>query len=766
MSAKPDLSPLLAPQDEASAKTHGLKANEYQIILDRLGRKPNLVELGIFSVMWSEHCSYKSTRRHLSKFPTKGPKVIQGPGENAGVIDIGDGQACIFKMESHNHPSYIEPYQGAATGVGGILRDVFTMGARPVALVNALRFGDPSHPKTRSLVAGVVGGIGGYGNCVGVPTVAGETQFHKGYNGNILVNAMAVGLADQNKIFYSRGAEPGNAIFYVGSKTGRDGIHGATMASAEFSEGDEEKRPTVQVGDPFTEKLLIEACLELMATDAIQSIQDMGAAGLTSSSVEIADKGGVGVEMDLDKVPQREAGMTAYEIMLSESQERMLMVLKPGQEHVAKRIFDKWDLDAEVIGKTTDTGRLVLKQQGEVVCDIPVPPLSQDAPNYDRPWNPPKPAPALDISKYPEPEDYGEVLLKLMSSPDMASKRWIWEQYDRHVMGDTIDSSQSGGDAAIVRIRGTNKALAITSDCNPHYVAADPFEGGKQAVAEAYRNLSAVGAMPIAITDNLNFGNPEKPDTMGVIVKAIEGMAEACRALDFPVVSGNVSLYNETDGVGIPPTPVVGGIGLIEDISRMATMKGARPGDELYLVGLPNVDLGASAYARVILGLDGPAAGPPPKVDLDLETRHGAFIRELIRGGDVSAVHDVSEGGIASAAAEMALASGSGVSLHFDPRPLFPGNPTNVRYAHGLPSMALFYFGEGCGLYLFASPRDRGIGWIDNPQRQGAVIMNIGNFDDGDQVYFGDDNGQPISSIPLSTLRAAHEGWLPAYMKG
>ncbi len=652
---KPDLAPLLAPQDEASAKSHGLKPNEYQIILDRLGRKPNLVEMGIFSVMWSEHCSYKSTRRHLSKFPTKGSRVIQGPGENAGVVDIGDGQACIFKMESHNHPSYIEPYQGAATGVGGILRDVFTMGARPIALVNALRFGDPSHPKTRSLVAGVVGGIGGYGNCVGVPTVAGETQFHKGYNGNILVNAMAVGLADQDKIFYSRGAEPGNAIFYVGSKTGRDGIHGATMASAEFSEGDEEKRPTVQVGDPFTEKLLIEACLELMATDWIQSIQDMGAAGLTSSSVEIADKGGVGVEMDMDKVPQRETGMTAYEIMLSESQERMLMVLKPGREADAKKIFDKWDLDAEVIGHTTNTGRLVLKQAGQVVCDIPVPPLSQDAPNYDRPWNPPKPAPALDISKYPEPADYGEVLLKLMSSPDMASKRWIWEQYDRHVMGDTIDSSQSGGDAAIVRIHGTNKALAICSDCNPHYVAADPYEGGKQAVAEAYRNLSAVGATPIAITDNLNFGNPEKPDTMGVIVKAIEGMAEACRVLDFPVVSGNVSLYNETDGIGIPPTPVVGGIGLIEDLSKIATLKGCAGGRQVTHCAGPWVHHGASLFARVQLGLDGSRQDQHRQSISHMKRRHADFVREPVTTGLAHAVHDISEGGIACAAAEMAI---------------------------------------------------------------------------------------------------------------
>ena len=753
MNAKPDLSTLLTPQDEASAKSHGLRPNEYQIILDRLGRRPNLVEMGIFSVMWSEHCSYKSTRRHLGKFPTKGPKVIQGPGENAGVIDIGDGQACIFKMESHNHPSYIEPYQGAATGVGGILRDVFTMGARPVALVNALRFGDPSHPKTRSLVAGVVGGIGGYGNCVGVPTVAGETQFHKGYNGNILVNAMAVGLADQNKIFYSRGAEPGNAIFYVGSKTGRDGIHGATMASAEFSEGDEEKRPTVQVGDPFTEKLLIEACLELMATDAIQSIQDMGAAGLTSSSVEIADKGGVGVEMDLDKVPQRETGMTAYEIMLSESQERMLMVLKPGQEHVAKAIFDKWDLDAEVIGKTTDTGRLVLKQHGTVVCDIPVPPLSQDAPNYDRPWLPPKPAPALDISKYPEPQDYGEVLLKLMSSPDMASKRWIWEQYDRHVMGDTIDSSQSGGDAAIVRIHGTNKALAICSDCNPHYVAADPFEGGKQAVAEAYRNLSAVGATPIAITDNLNFGNPEKPDTMGVIVKAIEGMAEACKVLEFPVVSGNVSLYNETDGVGIPPTPVVGGIGLIENLDHIATLKGAKAGDALYMLAVHCPDgerhtwLGASTYMREIHGV---SAGVSPRVKLADEVRNAGIIRDLIKRGLVSAVHDISDGGLAVAASEMALAAGVGVD--------FTGGPASFRQDELL-------FGEVQARYAFAVPASK-VAELEAvltelKKKHGEIFAKLGAFG-GEAIVCKDAR----LSLPLAQLREAHEGWLPRYMKG
>ena len=755
------LAHLQAEQDEAAGLEHGIKQDEWERLVDRLGRQPNLVELGIYSVMWSEHCSYKSSRRHLSKFPTKGDRVIQGPGENAGVIDIGDGQAAIFKMESHNHPSYIEPYQGAATGVGGILRDVFTMGARPIALVNALRFGSPDHPKTRSLVAGVVAGIGGYGNCVGVPTVAGETQFDEGYNGNILVNAMAVGLADQDRIFYARGATPGNPIFYVGSKTGRDGIHGATMASAEFSEGDEEKRPTVQVGDPFTEKLLIEACLELMATDAIQAIQDMGAAGLTSSSVEMADKGGIGVEMDLDKVPQREEGMTAYEIMLSESQERMLMVLKPGKVDVAKAIFDKYDLDAEVIGKTTDTDHLVLRQFGEVVCDIPVAPLADDAPNYDRPWNAPPPRAALDVSKHPEPEDYGEVLLKLMSSPDMASKRWIWEQYDRHVMGDTIDSSQSGGDAAIVRIHETNKALAICSDCNPHYVAADPYEGGKAVVAEAYRNLSAVGATPIAITDNLNFGNPEKPNTMGYIVKAIEGMAEACRELDFPVVSGNVSLYNETDGIAIPPTPVVGGVGLIEYLSKTATLKGAQPGDALILIGETKGHLGASLYAREWLGLKGEDLGPPPPVDLGAEKKNAAFVRQLIAEGLVHAVHDVSDGGIACAVTEMALAAGIGIQLNIDSQ-LFVA--TGQKPPGGLP-LSTYLFDESQSRYALAC----------SPEMAEQVEKEAGKLGIGTSIpafasrFEGTDIVLDLDAagtfcVPLAALREAHEGWLPSYM--
>lgn len=736
-----------AEQSETHGVEHGINAEEWERLVTRLGRQPNLVELGIYSVMWSEHCSYKSSRRHLSKFPTKNDRVIQGPGENAGVIDIGDGQAAIFKMESHNHPSYIEPYQGAATGVGGILRDVFTMGARPIALVNALRFGSPDHPKTRELVAGVVAGIGGYGNCVGVPTVAGETQFHEGYNGNILVNAMAVGLADQDKIFYARGATPGNPIFYVGSKTGRDGIHGATMASAEFSEGDEEKRPTVQVGDPFTEKLLIEACLELMATDAIQAIQDMGAAGLTSSSVEMADSGGengegIGVEMDLDKVPQRETGMTAYEIMLSESQERMLMVLYPDKIEMAKKVFDKYDLDAEVIGMTTDTGHLVLKQHGETVCDIPVAPLAEDAPNYDRPWvEPPTRAP-IDMASIPEPDDLGAVLMKLMSCPDMASKRWIWEQYDRHVMGDTVDSSQSMGDAAIVRIHGTNKALAITSDCNPRYVAADPYEGGKQAVAEAYRNLSAVGATPIAITDNLNFGNPEKPETMGYIVKAIEGMAEACRVLDFPVVSGNVSLYNETDGIAIPPTPVCGGVGLIEDVSKIATLKGAQAGDVLIAIadGTPAADLSASLYLREIHGRE---EGPPPPVNLEAQLRVSGVVRDLIHAGAVKAVHDTSDGGHMIAATEMALASGIGVEIDFT---------SGAR--------DLDYFVEHQGTYLVAVSADKAEAVLTQAKAAGVHASKHGLFG-GDAVAY---TGQASFSVSLSDLRAAHEGWLPNYM--
>ncbi|MDG2004586.1 MAG: phosphoribosylformylglycinamidine synthase subunit PurL [Novosphingobium sp.] len=641
-------------------EAHGLSEDEYSIIVRRLNRKPNLVELGIFSVMWSEHCSYKSSKLHLKKLPTEAPWVICGPGENAGIIDIGDNQACIFKMESHNHPSYIEPYQGAATGVGGILRDVFTMGARPVANMNALRFGRPDHPKMKHLVQGVVAGIGGYGNCVGVPTVGGETNFHSAYDGNILVNAMTVGVADSDRIFYSAATGVGNPIVYVGSKTGRDGIHGATMASTDFSEDTEEKRPTVQVGDPFTEKLLIEACLELMATDSIVAIQDMGAAGLTSSSVEMASNGGVGIRLDMNMVPCREEGMTPYEMMLSESQERMLMVLKPGKETMAEAIFSKWELDFAVIGEVTDTGHMVLDFDGEVVCDIPLGPLADDAPEYDRPhlsreeykaWARVKP-----LEQIPESTDIGADLLKLMASPDLASRRWIWEQYDSQVMADTL--SIPGGDAAVVRVHGTNKALAITTDCTPRYCYADPYEGGKQAIAEAYRNLCAVGARPLAVTNCLNFGNPQRPEIMAQFVGCLEGMGDACRALDFPIVSGNVSLYNESKATGggsaILPTPAIGGVGLLDDYSKMATIGFKNEGDGIWLIGGRAAHLSQSLWLREILARED---GATPPVDLDKQRANGELVRRLIEEGKVNAVHDVSDGGILVTVAEMALAN-------------------------------------------------------------------------------------------------------------
>ncbi|WP_374653865.1 phosphoribosylformylglycinamidine synthase subunit PurL [Phenylobacterium sp.] len=722
-----------------TAAEYGLKSEEYDVILQRLNREPNEVELGVFSVMWSEHCSYKSSKKHLGKFPTKGPRVICGPGENAGVIDIGDGQACIFKMESHNHPSYIEPYQGAATGVGGIMRDVFTMGARPVALLNALRFGDPSHPKTKRLVSGVVAGIGGYGNCVGVPTVAGETNFHRGYDGNILVNAMCVGLADADKIFYSAAPAPGLPVVYFGSKTGRDGIHGATMASAEFDDASEEKRPTVQVGDPFAEKLLIEATLELMASGAVAAIQDMGAAGLTSSSVEMAGKGGVGIELTLDDVPQREEGMSAYEMMLSESQERMLAILKPGREEDGRRIFEKWGLDAATIGHTTETGRLVLKHKGEVVCDVPLAPLFDDAPLYDRPWLAPTQLPRLTAADVAAPADYAAAVVKLMSSPDMASKRWLWEQYDRHVMADTLEDSATGADAGIVRVHGGRKALAVTSDCTPRYVQADPFEGGKQVVAEAWRNLTAVGADPIAITDNLNFGNPERPEIMGQIVRAIEGMAQACADLDFPVVSGNVSLYNETNGAAIPPTPTVGAVGLIPDYTYRADFAGMTEGDALVLIGSTVGELGASMYLREVLGRE---EGAPPPVDLALERKVGDFVRNLILSGQATVCHDLSDGGLIAAAAEMALASNTGLSL---------------GAKDGLAAHA-FLFGEDQARYLVAVKDAAPI--LEAAKAAGVEATVVGKAGGADLAVEG------LFTLPLAKLRAEHEGWMPAYMGG
>ena len=717
--------PAITPEIVAE---HGLKPDEYARILAALGREPNLTELGIFSVMWSEHCSYKSSRIHLKKLPTTGPQVICGPGENAGVIDIGPGAdgkplAAIFKMESHNHPSYIEPYQGAATGVGGILRDVFTMGARPVALMNALRFGRPDHPKMKHLVKGVVSGIGGYGNCVGVPTVGGETNFDPAYDGNILVNAMAVGIAEQDKIFYSAASGAGNSIVYVGSKTGRDGIHGATMASAAFGEDSEEKRPTVQVGDPCTEKLLIEACLELMESDAIVAIQDMGAAGLTSSSVEMASKGGVGIHLNLDHVPQRETGMTAYEMMLSESQERMLMVLKPGREDFAEAIFRKWELDFAVIGTVTETGHMGLEHKGEIVCDIPLGPLADDAPLYDRPHV--TTVPPAPLTNIPECSDIGADLLRMMASPALASRRWIWEQYDHMVMADT--AQRPGGDAAVVRIHGTNRGLAITTDCTPRYVHADPYEGGKQAIAECYRNLVAVGAKPLATTDCMNFGNPERPEIMGQFVGAIEGMGEACKALDMPIVSGNVSLYNETTGPdGIPrailPTPAIGAVGLIEDLARMTTLGFKDEGDAIWLIGEEATHLGQSLWLREIHGLQ---TGRAPNVDLEREHTQGSAILRLIEQGAVTAVHDISDGGLLVALAEMALAGNIGCKLD-------------------VALDAAKAFGEDQARYIVTTPANARV-------------------DGGTQI--GTVGGRDLAGIALADLRAAHESFFQDWMQ-
>jgi len=720
--------------------SHGLTEDEYQLALDILGgREPNMVELGIFSVMWSEHCSYKSSKKWLKTLPTEAPWVICGPGENAGVVDIGDGLAAIFKMESHNHPSFIEPFQGAATGVGGILRDVFTMGARPVANLNALRFGAIDHPKTKHLVAGVVGGIGSYGNCVGVPTVGGEVNFDPAYNGNILVNAMTVGLADQNRIFYSAASGPGNPVIYVGSKTGRDGIHGATMASAEFDEDSEEKRPTVQVGDPFTEKLLIEACLELMATDTIVAIQDMGAAGLTCSSFEMCSKGGTGIELDLDAVPTREEGMTPYEIMLSESQERMLMVLQPGKEHIAQAIFEKWELDFAIVGHVTDTGRMVLKKGGASVADMPIDPLAEASPEYDRPWVPTEKAEVVPSDSV-EHSDWTVSLKKLIGAPDLASRRWVWEQYDHMVMGDTVQ--RPGGDAAVVRIHGSERGLAITSDCTPRYVKADPFEGGKQAVAETFRNLTATGARPLAVTDNLNFGNPEKPPIMGQLVEAVKGIGAACTALDTPVVSGNVSLYNETDGQPILPTPTIGAIGIIDSLDNTATVTFKGDGDAVLLVGGPDDIsdgwLGQSLYLRELHGV---GMGAPPPVDLFQERKTGDAVRGLIQNGDIDTCHDVSDGGVAIALTEMALSGDIGVTIDI-----------------GADVSAPWLFGEDQGRYIITCTADQLKTVTSTFENAGILVRQIGTTGGDSISVTGDD------SVGLSTLRDLHEGWFPDYM--
>jgi phosphoribosylformylglycinamidine synthase II len=711
---EPDITPDLIA-------AHGIKPDEYDRILEIIGRAPTFTELGIFSAMWNEHCSYKSSKIHLRTLPTTGPQVICGPGENAGVVDIGDGQAVVFKMESHNHPSYIEPYQGAATGVGGILRDVFTMGARPIASMNALSFGEPSHPKTRSLVNGVVEGIGGYGNCFGVPCAGGEVRFDPAYNGNCLVNTFAAGLADADKIFYSAASGVGMPVVYLGAKTGRDGVGGATMASAEFDDTIEEKRPTVQVGDPFTEKRLMEACLELMATGAVISIQDMGAAGLTCSAVEMGDKGGLGVRLDLDRVPVREPGMTAYEMMLSESQERMLMVLNPDLEQQARAVFEKWDLDFAIVGETIAEDRFVIMHHGEVKADLPLSKLSSEAPEYDRPWVPTPPAAPLAAVPPVDPID---ALKALVSSVNYAAKQWVYEQYDTMVMADTVRTPGVG--AGIVRVHGTGKALAFTSDVTPRYVQANPVEGGKQAVAEAYRNLVAVGARPLAVTDNLNFGNPEKPEIMGQFVGAIRGIGAACAALDMPIVSGNVSLYNETDGVAILPTPTIGAVGLIDALDNIIGTN-VRAGQVALVLGEARGHLGCSALlAEVFDRHDGDA----PPVNLEVERALGDFIRT--HRGLMDACTDLSDGGLALAAFELAEASGVGVRID--------------------SADTGFLFGEDQGRYLIACSDDDAEALMDAAVDAALPLHHVGSFG-GDIVRLG--HSQAPLSILSGTYRTA-----------
>ncbi|MGM0584512.1 MAG: phosphoribosylformylglycinamidine synthase subunit PurL [Pseudomonadota bacterium] len=719
---------------QALAADHGLTGDEYARILELLGRTPSFTELGVFSAMWNEHCSYKSSKKWLRTLPTEGPQVICGPGENAGVVDIGDGLAVVFKMESHNHPSYIEPREGAATGVGGILRDVFTMGARPMAALNALSFGRPDHPKTRGLVSGVVEGIGGYGNCFGVPTVGGEVRFHAGYDGNCLVNAFAAGIAKADSIFYSAASGVGRPVVYLGAKTGRDGVGGATMASAEFGAETEEMRPTVQVGDPFTEKRLLEACLELMASGAVIAIQDMGAAGLTCSAVEMGDKGGLGVELNLDEVPQRERGMTAYEMMLSESQERMLMVLRPEKEAEARAIFEKWDLDFAIVGETIEADRFLVRHCGELEADLPLSSLSGSAPEYDRPWEETPPSPR--VTDLPESADPAADLRALMGRPNFCSRAWVWEQYDHTVGADTVTGP--GADAAVVRVHGTDKGLAFTADVTPRYCVADPVEGGKQAVAEAFRNLSAVGAQPLAASDNLNFGNPEKPRIMGQLVGCIQGIGAACKALDMPIVSGNVSLYNETEGVAIPPTPTIAGVGLLERLEDRIGPAG-QEGDALLLIGETSGWLDRSAW---LCELHGREEGPPPPVDLRAERRAGELVRRLKAQGLLRAAHDLSDGGLAVAAAEMALASGCGAALAGPPEGMSP---------------AAWFFGEDQARFLIAVAPEDAEAALEAARKAGVPARSAGALG-GEAVMLGE------ASLALADLRDAHEGGFAAMM--
>ena len=701
---------------EELIEIHGLKPEEYELIKSIIDRTPTFTELGIFSAMWNEHCSYKSSKKWLRTLPTEGTQVICGPGENAGIVDIGDNQALVFKMESHNHPSYIEPYQGAATGVGGILRDVFTMGARPIAVMNSLSFGKISHPKTRQLVNGVVSGIGGYGNCFGVPTVGGETRFDASYDGNCLVNAFAAGLVDQNKIFYSAASGVGMPVVYLGAKTGRDGVGGATMASAEFDDTIEEKRPTVQVGDPFTEKRLMEACLELMQTGAVISIQDMGAAGLTCSAVEMGDKGNLGISLDLEKVPTREPDMSAYEMMLSESQERMLMVLDPQKEHLAKSIFDKWDLDFAIVGETISEDRFLIKLNGEVKADLPLKALAGNSPEYDRPW-----------TETPAPDELRDVveinaidgLKALISSVNYCSKHWIYEQYDSQVMADTIQ--RPGFGAGIIRVHGTEKSVAFTSDVTPRYVKANPLEGGKQAVAEAYRNLISVGAKPLAATDNLNFGNPEKPEIMGQFVQAIKGISLAVKELEMPIVSGNVSLYNETDGVAINPTPTIGAVGLI-DASEKPINGRAAEGDVAILIGETSGHLGQTALLHEVFNR---SDGDAPKVNLKMERKHGEFI--LTNRNLINSCIDLSDGGLALAAFELAHHSNVGFEIYEE----------NTE----------FLFSEDQARYLLACNFDQAESLFIEAGQHNIPVQTVGSFR-GDSIAFG------RSSLDLAQLSA------------
>jgi len=726
--------------NEQLAIEHGLKKDEYKKICDLLKRVPNITELGIFSAMWNEHCSYKSSRFHLKKLPTKGKNVIQGPGENAGVIDIGDDDAIVFKIESHNHPSFIEPYQGAATGVGGIMRDVFTMGARPIANLNSVHFGSPQHKKTKNLLRGVVHGIGGYGNCMGVPTIAGQTSFDESYNGNILVNAMTLGLVKKDKIFYSKAAGLGKPVIYVGSKTGRDGIHGASMASASFDDKIEEKKPTVQVGDPFTEKLLLEACLELMAGDSIIAIQDMGAAGLTSSSIEMASKGNLGIEINLNKVPCREANMTPYEIMLSESQERMLIVLESGKEEMAKKIFDKWNLDFAVIGQTTKSKKIELYFDEEKVADIPVNTLVENAPMYDRKWKKAKLPKRIKIEKELfKTLKVKNVLNKILSNPNVCSKEWIWQQYDHTVMGDTIQ--KPGGDAGVVRVHGTNKAVAASVDSSAVYCWAHPLSGGKQIVCESWRNLISVGAKPIAITNCLNFGSPENEENMGEFVECVQGLGEASAYLEFPVVSGNVSFYNQTKDIGIKPTPAIGGVGLIKDYQNMVTMDLKEADNMLLVIGKTEGHLDQSLFARDILNEKN---GPPPEINLFNEKNNGETVLKLIDKKFIKSAHDVSLGGIITALSKMCIKGKKGATL---------------KKPNYLINQFEYLFGEDQGRYILEISKDDLESATKILQENSVHFDEIGSVNEDSLII---DNKTKVS---IDDLIKSHTNWLTNYME-